>query len=179
MSPAATLAGVFGQLSILAVGGVAPVLPEMQRQLVDVHGYMSRGEFAALFALAQAAPGPNMMVSTLVGWRVAGLGGALSATAGMIGPSSVLTYATARAWHRFRDRPWRRLIQAGLTPVTVGLVAAGAALLSVSTIHGWLTAAITLGTAGLVLRTRVHPLWLLAAGAVLGALSGPIAGPPL
>ncbi len=170
--PALTLAGIFAQLSVLAVGGVAPVLPEMQRQLVDVHGFMGREEFAALFALAQAAPGPNMMVSTLVGWRVAGVTGALAATAGMIGPSSLLTYATARAWHRFRERPWRRVIQAGLTPVTVGLVAAGAGLLAAATTHGVLTAVTTAATALVVLRTRIHPLWMLALGAAAGAVFG-------
>lgn len=172
MNTPAQLAAIFGQLSILAVGGVAPVLPEMQRQIVDVHGYMDRTTFAALFALAQAAPGPNMMVSTLVGWRVAGLPGALAATAGMIGPSSVLTYATVRLWHRFRERTWRRLVQAGLVPVTVGLVGAGAVLLAASTTHGVVTAAITLGTAAVIVLTRVHPLALLAAGTVLGAILG-------
>ncbi len=166
------LATIFGELSVLAVGGVAPVLPEMQRQVVDVHGYMDRATFAALFALAQAAPGPNMMVSTLIGWRVAGLPGALAATAGMIGPSSVLTYGTVQLWHRFRERQWRRLVQAGLVPVTVGLVGAGAALLAAATTHGVVTAGITLLTAGVIVLTRVHPLALLAAGAVLGAVFG-------
>lgn len=172
MSPLAALAVIYGQLSVLAVGGVAPVLPEMQRQVVQAHGFMPAAEFAALFALAQAAPGPNMMVSTLVGWRVAGLPGALVATAAMIGPSSTLTFAAAGLWHRFRERPWRRVVQAGLTPVTIGLVAAGAALLAASTTLGWLTGAITLATAAILLRTRLHPLWLLAAGAGLGALLG-------
>ena len=170
MSELGHLAAIFGELSILAVGGVAPVLPEMQRQVVDVHGYMDRATFAALFGLAQAAPGPNMMISTLVGWRVAGLPGALIATAGMIGPSSVMTYATVRLWHRFRERPWRRLVQAGLVPVTVGLVGAGAALLAASTTHDVLTAGITLATASVLVLTRVHPLAMLAAGAIAGAL---------
>ncbi len=172
MSVTLTLAGLFGELSVLAVGGIAPVLPEMQRQLVDVHHYMGREEFAALFALAQASPGPNMMVSTLVGWRLAGLSGALAATAGMIGPSSVLTYATARAWHRFRDKPWRQVAQAGLTPVTVGLVAAGAALLVASTTHGVMTGTLTAATVAALLLTRLHPLWMLALGAVAGAAFG-------
>ena len=166
------LALVFGQLSVLAVGGVAPVLPEMQRQVVDVHGYMDRPTFAALFALAQAAPGPNMMVSTLIGWRVAGWAGALVATGALIGPSSVLTFVTARLWHRFREHPWRRLVQAGLVPVTVGLVAAGAALLAASTAHGWLTATVVVVTAAVLATTRVHPLLMLGAGVVAGALLG-------
>ena len=166
------MASIFGQLSFLTVGGLAPVLPEMQRQVVDVHHYMDGATFAALFALAQAAPGPNMMVVTLIGWRVAGPAGAFVATVGLIGPSSLLTFATASAWHRFRDRPWRRVVQAGLTPVTIGLIAAGAMLLAQSTTLGWLTAAITAGaTIGMVF-TRVHPLWLLGAGAAIGAALG-------
>ena len=166
------LAQIFGTLSCLAVGGVAPMLPEMQRQVVDVHHYMDRTTFAALFALAQAAPGPNMMVSTLVGWRVAGVPGALVATAGMIGPSSVLTYTTANLWHRFRERHWRRIVQAGLVPVTVGLVAAGAALLAASTTQGWVTGLITAVAALSLVTSRVHPLLLLAAGAAAGAATG-------
>ncbi len=170
MSAMGELAALYGQLSVLAVGGVVSVLPEMQRQVVEVHRWMGQQEFASLFALAQAAPGPNMMVSTLVGWRVAGLPGALAATGGMIGPSSVLTYAMASVWHRFHHAAWRKVVQAGLTPITVGLVAAGAALLSMSTTHGLGTAALTAGTATVVTSTRLHPLWMLAAGAAVGAL---------
>lgn len=171
MKEVANLVLIFSQLSVLAVGGIAPVLPEMQRQVVEVHGYMDRPTFAALFALAQAAPGPNMMISTLIGLHVAGLTGAVIATGALIGPSSVLTFVTARLWHRFRERPWRSVLQAGLVPVTVGLVAASAALLAGATTQGVATASITAITAGAVVFTRLHPLWLLAGGAALGALT--------
>ncbi len=170
MNPVTQLGLLYGQLSLLAVGGVQSVIPEMQRQVVEGHRWMGAAQFAALYGLAQAAPGPNMLVSTLVGARVAGLPGALAATAGMIGPSSLLTYATASAWHRFRDRPWRRRVQAGLVPVTVGLVLAAAALLAISTTHGTVTGLITGCGAFLVLSTRTHPLVLLAAGALIGGL---------
>jgi len=166
------LALVYAQLSLLAVGGVSSVLPEMQRLVVDQHRWMGASEFAALFALAQAAPGPNMLVATLVGWRVAGLPGALVATLGMVGPSSLLTWLTAGAWHRFRDRPWRRQVQAGLVPVTVGLVLAAAALLVVSTSTDLITPVITLVVAAGVLATRLHPVALLAGGALAGVLFG-------
>ncbi len=172
MSDLVSLAQIYAQLSLLAVGGVSPVLPEMQRQVVDQHGWMTAREFAALFALAQAAPGPNVLVSTLVGARVAGIPGAIVATLGMVGPSSVLSWFTASAWERFRDRTWRKIVQAGLVPVTVGLVIAAAALLTESTTHGWLTAAITALAAAGMLATRLHPLLLLGAGAGLGVLGG-------
>jgi chromate transporter len=165
----AALAAIFAQLSLLAVGGVNTVLPEMQRQVVQVHGWMKPGEFAALFALAQAAPGPNMLVSTLVGWRVAGLPGALVATFSLCGPSSLLTFITAGAWHRFRHAPWRGIIQRGLVPVTVGLVMAAAVLLTEATSASWGKAAITAVTTVALLTSRLHPLVLLGAGAALGA----------
>ena len=168
------LALVYAQMSLLAVGGVSSVLPEMQRLVVDQHRWMDGPEFAALFALAQAAPGPNMLVATLVGWRVAGLPGALAATLGMIGPSSLLTWFTASAWHRFRERAWRRQVQAGLVPVTVGAVMAGATQLVVSTSTSALTSGITLAVAAAVLATRLHPVLLLAMGAMVGILFGPI-----
>lgn len=166
----AALAGVFGTLSLLAVGGIPSTLPEMQRQVVAVHHWMGPQDFAALFALAQASPGPNMLISTLVGWRVAGLPGALVATVALCGPSSLLTYATAHLWHRFRHAPWRQAVQAGLTPVTVGLVLGAAFLLARATTTGWSTALITGATTVLLLRTRIHPLWLLGGAAALGAM---------
>ena len=169
MGALAALAALFVQLSLLAVGGVNTVLPEMQRQVVQVHGWMKPGEFAALFALAQAAPGPNMLVSTLIGWRVAGLPGALVATLSLCGPSSLLTFFTARAWHAFRNAPWRAIVQRGLVPVTVGLVMAAAVLLTEATSGNWAKAAVTVATTAALLASRVHPLLLLAAGAALGA----------
>jgi chromate transporter len=159
---------VCAQLSIVAVGGATAVLPELQRQVVDVHHWMGAQEFGALFALAQAAPGPNVLVVTLVGWRVAGLGGAFAATVGMLLPSGLLTWCVLGAWHRFRDRPWRAAVQAGLVPVTVGMVMAAAALLATATTTGWATGLITLAVAVVTLRTKLHPLLLLAAGAAFG-----------
>ena len=125
----ADLAAVFMQLSLLSFGGTNSVLPEMQRQVVEVHHWLTAREFASLFALAQAAPGPNMLVVTLIGWRVAALPGALITTLGVAGPSSVLTFIGIGLWYRFRDARWRRLVQSGLMPVTAGLIMASAALL--------------------------------------------------
>lgn len=166
----AWLAAIFAQCSLLAVGGVTSSLPEMERQVTEVHHWMSAPEFAALFALAQAAPGPNMLVATLVGWRVAGLPGALAATLAIIGPSSLLTYGGTRLWHRFRDAPWRAALQAGLTPVTAGLITASALLLAAATSRDVAALCVTLAVAAAALATPVHPLLLLGAGALLGLL---------
>jgi chromate transporter len=171
VSSLASLAAVFAQLSLLAFGGTNSVLPEMQRQVVEVHPWVTAQEFAAFFALAQAAPGPNMLVVTLIGWHVAALPGALVATLGVAGPSSVLTFVATDVWYRFRDARWRRLVQAGLMPVTAGLVMASAVLLIRTTTVGWGTASITVIAAPLFLFTRLHPLKVLAAAAALGALT--------
>ena len=169
MSPVLGLAVVFAQLSLLAFGGANSILPDLQRQIVG-HGWMSGHEFAALFALAQAAPGPNMMVVSLIGWRVAGLSGALVSTLAIAGPTSVLTYLTAGLWFEWRDKPVRKAIQAGLLPVTIGLVMASAALITKSTTLDWQTGAITLAVAAAAYFTKWHPLLVLAAAALLGAV---------
>jgi chromate transporter len=164
----AQLAIDFSLLSLITVGGVVTVLPEMHRNVVEVHGWMSGAEFAQLFALAQASPGPNILVVSLIGWKVAGLAGAVVATGAACAPSSILTYVVSRIWQRFRGNRWRDLIEDGLVPVTVGLMLAGGYLLTRAADHSALAFAITGVTAGTVLATRIHPLWLLGAGGLLG-----------
>lgn len=164
------LAGIFGELSLLAVGGGNSVLPEMQRQVVAVHGWMTNADFAALYALAQASPGPNMLVTTLIGWRVAGLAGAAVATLGMIVPASLLSYAVGDLWMRLRDRAWRKRVQAGISPVTAGLILAAAVLLSEATSHSARDVLVTLAVAAGASFTRLNPLWFLGGAALLGAL---------
>ncbi|BBU28995.1 chromate transporter [Burkholderia sp. THE68] len=163
-----SLAAIFSQLSLLAFGGGNSILPEMQRQVVQVHDWMSSADFSALFALAQAAPGPNMMVVTLIGWHVAGWPGVLVTSIAKFGPSSLVTVAALHAWERFKDRPWRRFIQLGLVPITAGLVAASALLIAQASDRTWLLTAITVVVATVSYRTRLHPLWLLAGGALIG-----------
>ena len=162
------LAAIFSQLSLLAFGGGNTILPEMQRQVVDVHHCMSASEFTSLFALAQAAPGPNMMVVSLVGWHVAGWSGLLVATLAKFGPSSLVTVIALHEWERFRNRPWRRYVQQGMMPVTAGLVAASAVLIAEASNRTAVQWGITAACAVLAYRTRIHPLWLLAAGALIG-----------
>jgi chromate transporter len=165
-----SLALIFAEVSLLAFGGAVAVLPEMHRQIVDVQGWMPGSEFSSLFALAQAAPGPNMMVVTLIGWRLAGLTGAFVATLALILPSGILAGVTVTLWHRFRDKPWRRVVQAGLVPVTVGLIAAGAVIIASAADTNWRLAAITAVIAALHYATKLHPMWLLAIGAGCGAI---------
>ena len=167
-----TLTTHFAGLSLIAFGGASAVVPEMHRLVVEQQHWMTAQEFTDLFAIAQAAPGPNMLIVTLVGWHVAGLAGAILATIAFCAPGAVLAYSVIRIWQRFRDSPWRSRIQGGLVPVTVGLVASTAWLLANSAAgrHG-LGIAIAAGSAILTWRSKLNPLWLLLGGAMLG-LSG-------
>ncbi len=166
-----TLTGLsvqFATLSLLAFGGANAVVPEIHRQAVVVNHWMSDADFAALFAIAQAAPGPNFMISTLVGWKAAGLAGALIATAAMCAPSCLLAFAVAKVWDRYRDAPWRAALAGGLAPLTVGLVSASAWLLARAADLDWRLAAVTAASAAVACAVRLNPLWCLAAAAALG-----------
>jgi chromate transporter len=155
-------------LSLMAIGGANAVIPDMHRQLVELRGWMSGAEFVALTALSQAAPGPNVLIVSLLGWKVAGLSGALIATAAMCVPSSLLTFFFSRFWQRFEQARWRVIVQSGLAPVTVGLILASGYVLTRAADHGSLAYLITGVTAALVLWTRIHPFWLLAVAGVFG-----------
>ncbi len=155
-------------LSLVAVGGVNTIVPELHRQTVEVAHWLTDQQFADLFAIAQAAPGPNVLFVTLIGWQIAGWTGALIATAALCGPSCVLTFAVAHAWRRFKDAPWRIATQAGLVPVTVGLIAASAFLLARAADRSLVAVAITAATAGIAYWSRINPLWALAAAAAIG-----------
>ena len=159
----------FGLLSFLAIGGVNALIPEIHRRVVDVYQWMSNAEFAQAFAISQASPGPNMLIVSVIGWKVYGFLGALVATLAICAPSSVLTFAIAHVWDRFRDAPLRAAIQRGLAPVTVGLVLASGYVLARTADETLPAYAITAATAALALITRVHPLWFLITAAALGA----------
>ncbi len=168
-----TLALLFAELSLLAIGGVASTLPAMARA-VTAHHWMQADQFAALFGVAQSSPGPNMLISTLIGLHVAGLPGAAVATLAMIGPSSTLTYAVSGWWHRFREARWRRIIQAAITPITGGLLLAAASVLLRAADHDWLEAMISVAVfLAVTLRPKLHPLWLLAGATLVGLIFRP------
>lgn len=169
-NPVFALAVHFLLLSLLAVGGANAVLPEMHRQVVEVAGWMTDAEFAQTFAIAQAAPGPNILVVTLIGWHVAGALGATVATLAVCGPTCVLAYFAGGVWHRFRHARWRRVVQAGLVPLTVGLIMAGGFLLAETAARSWVAVAVTAVSALALSLTRLNPLWMLAFGGALGGL---------
>ncbi|WP_343619995.1 chromate transporter [Acinetobacter proteolyticus] len=163
-----TLAVVFTQLSLLAFGGGNAILPEMQHQVVTVHQWMSAEQFSSLFAMAQAAPGPNMMIVPLVGWHVAGPGGLLVTSLAKFGPSSIITIYALKFWERFKANPLRARFEKALKPITVGLVLVSAWLIADASAQNLLLVIIVILTAILGMFKKIHPLWVMAAGAGLG-----------
>lgn len=155
-------------LSLVAVGGVNSIVPELYRQTVEVSGVLTAQQFADLFAIGQAAPGPNVLFVTLIGWQIAGPAGALLTTAALCVPTCTIAYFVTRVWDRFKDAPWRIAIQAGAVPVVIGFVAASALLIAQAAGVSAVAFVIIAATAAVALWGRIHPLWALAAAAALG-----------
>ena len=163
-----TLAGFFGVLSLFAVGGGNSAIPEMHRFAVDVQHWLSDRQFADTFALAQLTPGPNLIIVALIGYHVAGVVGALVATLAMCGPPAVLAYYVGNASERFKGKTWHTVLSRALVPVTIGLLAASAAIIAETAGYSWTSLVIMIGTALTAYFARVHPLWVFAAAALLG-----------
>jgi chromate transporter len=164
----AVLAGHFALLSLFAVGGANSAVPEMHRLAVDVQHWMTDRQFTDLFALAQVTPGPNVIIVTLIGYRVAGFLGAVVATAAMCAPSCLLAYMVGRIFDRSDGAAWQTLVRRGLVPVTIGLVAATAVVVARTADTGWGTAAISLASAAIFYRWRINPVWVFAIAALIG-----------
>ena len=155
-------------LACMAVGGMQGVMPDMHRYLVDANGWITSKQFADAFALAQAAPGPNMMWITLVGWEVAGLLGATVTTIAIIIPPATFTLVVIRLDARMPGGGVLRTMLAGLAPITIGLVLASGWILLEAVDRHWIQFVLTALALVVTLRSRLNPLWLIAAGALIG-----------
>ena len=156
-------------LSLLAIGGAIATVPDLHRYVVVERAWLGDVDFSGSVALAQAAPGPNLLFFAVVGYNVAGLPGALAAMTGILLPSTALTLLVVRWGSRRRDTRGVKAFVAGMAPVTLGLVLATSVLLArplADRPAGWV---LVLGSGLLMWRTRIHPLWPIAAGAAVGA----------
>src|SRR5215813_6627046 len=167
-----TLALVFVPLSLLSIGGGASLLADMEHQSVTVQGWTTPREFADLFAISRAAPGPGTMLSALIGWKAAGWVGALTATIALYLPSSLLVYGVARLWGRWRGSVWHTAVERGFAPIAAGLILSGGiAVLRVSPGGAAVWAAATASTALILRWPGLHPLLLFAAAGALFGLA--------
>ena len=169
--PLTSLFGYFALLSLFAVGGANAAIPEMHRVAVEVMRWMSDRQFADMYAIAQMSPGPNVIIVALIGFHVAGFAGAGVAITAMCGPTCMLAFLVARTWDRFKEARWRVAIQAGMVPLSLGLIAASAFVLARAADHNVYAALITAVTAAVAFFTRINPLWVFVVAGALG-LSG-------
>lgn len=165
------IAAMFSVLSLLAFGGGAAVLPDMQRQAVEVHHWLTSREFLDMFALSRTIP-PGSMIVVLIGQKAAGILGGLVALFAMFGPSSLLAFAVARVWHRTGGAAWRETLERALAPVSIGVTIASGLALARSTEHDWAAYGITATTTLLLALTRLHPLVAMGAGAAFLMVAG-------
>ncbi|MES2960221.1 MAG: chromate transporter [Pseudomonadota bacterium] len=159
----------FLSVSMLAIGGAVAVAPEIHRYVVDQRHWIDDTQFSAAIALAQAAPGPNVLFVPVIGYAIAGLAGAGVALLGILIPSTTLALFATRWGHKRRESRGVRAFVAGMAPVTIGLLLSTGVVLALPVAQlpmAWLLIA---ATVLLSLRTRLSPVWLIGAGAVAGA----------
>ena len=173
---------LFSSLSILSIGGGNTVLPEMHKKVVDDYHWMGvndKGDFnkklgdkqfADVFAISQAAPGPSILIVTMIGYKAAGITGALLATIAMMIPAGILVYLVSRVWERAKDSPARKAIEKGFAPLTVGLILASAWTMSKAADHDWRAFLLTGICTAIFSTTKINPLIIVAVAGFIGWL---------
>jgi chromate transporter len=159
----------FLMLSMLAIGGAIATAPDMHRYVVVERAWLSDAQFTSSVALAQAAPGPNLLFVAVIGWNVAGLAGAAVTMIGILIPSTTLALAATRWGAQRRDSKGVRAFTAGMAPLTLGLLLATGWVLTKPMRHSIAAALLVVVTAAVMWRTKLSPTWMVGAGAVAGA----------
>jgi chromate transporter len=162
------IAFTFGVLSVLSVGGANATLPEIHRQVVDLLHWMDDATFASLVAIAQSAPGPNVLTVSMMGWYRAGVAGLVVATLAILTPSCVLAVIVERATIRFAAVSWVALTRAALAPIAVGLMLASGYVMTRAAYKGPMSIALVAGGAALIVMTTRSPFLAVAVGALAG-----------
>jgi len=162
---------VFASASVVSFGGGNVVLPELHRQSVAVHAWLTDEQFAAVYAISQGAPGPSTgLLAGLIGLEAGGWQGALVAAAAMLVPGAALMYLASVAMERFRASKWRGAVQQGLAPVSMGLLFAAGVIIVRAADHGWTGFVVTAVTTAVLVVTKVNPLLVMAGAGLLGWL---------
>jgi chromate transporter len=171
MNQIPTLIRVFAYLSLLTVGGGMAAFPELKILTVEVHKWLTFPQLIHIYSMGQMCPGPNMMMIVVIGQWAGGFLGALAVLIAFFGPTAVLAFIVARGWKKLEKWPWRRSIQEGLAPVSIGLLLAGCFTMARGAIFGVETAAIAVGVLLILLHYKINPALLVLGAAVIGVLS--------
>ncbi|MFI5016180.1 MAG: chromate transporter [Hyphomicrobiales bacterium] len=164
------LALMFGSLSVMSIGGGSSLIPQIHLDVVGNYHWMTDAQFGDIFSIAQAAPGPSMLIVTLIGYKAAGLLGACIATVAMIVPASILMYVATRTWQKTDGAVLHDAVQTALAPLSIGLIAATAVLMAKAIDISWRSFALLTAATVVMALTKINPLILVALGASLGYL---------
>ena len=154
----------------MSIGGGNSVVPEIELQAVDTYHWITRGQFADLFAVAQVAPGPSILIVTLVGYAAAGVTGAVLATVAMVVPAAALVLVFAQLWGHAHTSPWRSAFEHGLAPVAVGLIASSGIIVALGADHTFAQYALTALATALFCATKVNPILVIVLAGLVGWL---------
>jgi chromate transporter len=176
MSTYLQLIAMFGTLSLLSIGGGNAVLPDMHLQAVRQHQWMSDSQFADVFSISQTAPGPSILIVTMIGYaaglQVGGVPGAILggviATVAMVIPAASLVYAITLFWQKAEQSSWRIAVEKGFAPLTVGLILASSLVMSRAADHDWKAYTLTAICTLIFVRTKLNPLFVVAVAGVIG-----------
>jgi chromate transporter len=161
---------VFGTASVLSIGGGNSVVPQIQLQSVHTYHWLTAAQFADVFAISQVAPGPSILIVTLIGYSAAGIAGAILATIAMMAPAGLLVWLLARSWNSARFAPWRHAFEHGLAPVAVGLVLASGVVVARAADAAPAQYLVTAVATLIFCFTRVSPLYVVGAAGLAGWL---------
>jgi chromate transporter len=171
------LASSFALFSILAVGGGVAVLPEMQALMAERYG-ISGESFVHIYGIGQLAPGPNMLMVLVLGYRIAGFGGALTVLVAFFTPALILSLVGGRLWDRVGETPWRRAVQNALEPVSLGLMISGLYAIAREALNGPVSFGLCAVTLALLVATRINPVLIVLAASATGVVLMTISGLP-
>lgn len=159
---------VFTEISFISLGGGTASLAQMQLYSVGTYHWLTSEEFVDFFAISQTAPGPSMLIVSLIGYKAASWPGMIIATFATFAPACVLTYIVSRAWKHFHDSPWREPVEKGLSAVTVGLIFASALVVVKHAANGWEAYILVAASALLLSFTKLNPFILMIIAGILG-----------
>jgi chromate transporter len=167
---------MFGVLSLLSIGGGNAVLPDMHLQAVKQHHWLSDSQFADVFSISQTAPGPSILIVTMIGYAAglhaggipAAILGGVVATVAMVLPAASLVYAITLFWQKAEQSKWRIAVEKGFAPLTVGLILASSLVMSRAADHDWKAYTLTAVCTLIFVRTKINPLYIVAIAGVIG-----------
>ncbi len=167
---------LFSSLSLLSIGGGNSVIPEMHRKSVDGYGWLTDEQFADVFAIAQTAPGPSILIVTIIGYQAGAMAGgpmvgilaALLATVCMVVPAGVLVYLVSAVWARAEKSPLRKAVERGLAPLTVGLILATGFVMIRASETGWQAYLLTAVCTLIFTTTKINPIFIVAGAGLIG-----------